>query len=287
MPETVLITGVSTGIGAAAARAAAAAGAHVFGSVRRPEAASVLRAELGSKFTPLVFDVRDADAVGRAAHVVRAALGGKRLGGVVNNAGVALPGPLAVQPIAEFREQIEVNVIGPLIVTQAFLPLLGTDPALRGAVGRVVNVSSVAGKLGAPFLGGYAAAKHALEGMSESLRRELMLFGIDVVIVAPGAVATPIWDKAEAMPEEPYAATPYAAALRRFRDFALKSGRAGYPPEKVGAVIWTALTTERPALRYPVVINSFMNWTLPRMLPRRVVDRLIAKRVGLVRSVAW
>jgi NAD(P)-dependent dehydrogenase (short-subunit alcohol dehydrogenase family) len=236
---------------------------------------------LGAKFTPLVFDVRDTEAVARAAEVVRAALGGKRLGGLVNNAGVALPGPLAVQAISEFREQIEVNVIGPLIVTQAFLPLLGTDPALSGDAGRVVNVSSVAGKLGAPFLGGYAAAKHALEGMSESLRRELMLFGIDVVIVAPGAVATPIWDKAEAVPDQLYAATPYAAALRRFRDFMLKSGRAGYPPEKVGAVIWTALTAGKPAVRYPVVIHAFTNWTLPRLLPRRVVDGVIAKRVGL------
>jgi NAD(P)-dependent dehydrogenase (short-subunit alcohol dehydrogenase family) len=262
MPDSVLITGVSTGIGAAAARIAAARGAHVFGSVRRIEAAAQLQADLGAKFTPLVFDVRDQAAVAEAAVVVREKLGGKRLGGLVNNAGIAVAGPMSLQPIAEFREQMEVNVIGPLIVTQAFVPLLGADPALTGAPGRIVNISSVAGKFSAPFLGGYAASKHALEGWTESLRRELMLFGIDVLLVAPGAVATPIWDKAEDLPVETYAGT-------------------GYPPEKVGEAIWTALTAGAPAVRTPVVINSFANWTVPRLLPRRTLDRIIAGRVGL------
>ncbi len=281
MPDTVVITGVSTGIGAAAARIAAARGAHVFGSVRRPEAAARLQADLGGKFTPLVFDVRDEAAVAAAAALVREKLGGKRLGGLVNNAGIAVAGPMSLQPIAEFREQMEVNVIGPLIVTQAFVPLLGADPALTGSPGRIVNISSVAGKFSAPFLGGYAASKHALEGWTESLRRELMLFGIDVLLVAPGAVATPIWDKAEDLPVETYAGTPFIEPMRRFREFFIKSGRAGYPPEKVGEAIWTALTAGAPAVRTPVVINSFANWTVPRLLPRRTLDRIIAGRVGL------
>jgi NAD(P)-dependent dehydrogenase (short-subunit alcohol dehydrogenase family) len=174
-----------------------------------------------------------------------------------------VPGPLALLPIADFREQLEVNLIGPLLLTQAFLPLLGTDPALQGPPGRVINISSVAGKIGSPFLGAYAAAKHGLEGMSESLRRELMLFGIDVIIVGPGAVATPIWDKAEQVPIDRLGATPYG------------------PAEKVAEVIWTALTAEKPAVRYPVVIRALANWTLPRLLPRRWVDRTIAGRLGL------
>ena len=168
-----------------------------------------------------------------------------------------------------------------LMVTQAFLPLLGTDPSLTGLPGRIVNISSVGGKLGGPFLGAYVAAKHALEGLSESLRRELMLFGIDVIVVAPGAVATPIWDKAEEVPLEPLAATPYGPALRRMRDDALKNGRAGYRPEKVADVIWTALNTAKPAARYAVVINKLTNWTIPRLLPTRLVDRLIAAQLGL------
>jgi NAD(P)-dependent dehydrogenase (short-subunit alcohol dehydrogenase family) len=281
MPNSVLITGVSTGIGAAAARIAAARGAHVFGSVRRAEAAVALKAELGDKFTPLVFDVRDEAAVARAVEQVRAALGGKRLGGLVNNAGVALPGPLALQPIAVFREQLEVNVVGPLIVTQAFLPLLGTDKSLTGPAGRIVMLSSVAGKLSAPFVGAYVASKHALEGYSASLRRELMLYGVDVVIVAPGAVATPIWDKAEEMPISEYEGSDYGDILQRFRAYFLKTGRQGYPPEKVGEVIWTALSAAKPAARYAVVIKALQNWTIPRLLPARVVDRIIAGQVGL------
>ena len=281
MPDTVVITGVSTGIGAAAARVAAANGAHVFGSVRRLEAAATLQSELGSRFTPIVFDVRDEAAVRAAVAHVREALGAKRLGGLVNNAGVALPGPLELQPICEFRDQIEINVVGPLIVTQALLPLLGTDPSLSGPPGRVVNVSSVGGRIGAPFLGGYAAAKHALEGLSESLRRELMLFGIDVIIVAPGSVATPIWDKAEGAKLDPYIGTAYEKPLRRFREYALKTGRAGYKPEKVGEAIWAALSTSKPPVRIPVVIKALVNWTLPNLLPRRVVDRIIAQQIGL------
>jgi len=281
MVATVVVTGVSSGIGAATARRLAGSGAHVFGSVRRLEAAARLQSELGDKFTPLIFDVREEGAVYAAASQVRQALAGSRLCGLVNNAGVALPGPLALQPIAEFRDQVEVNLVGPLMVTQAFLPLLGTDPTLTGLPGRIINISSVGGKLGGPFLGAYVAAKHALEGLSETLRRELMLFGIDVIIVAPGAVATPIWDKAEEVPLEPLAATPYGPALRRMRDDALSSGRAGYPPEKVAEVIWTALNTAKPAARYAVVINKLTNWTIPRLLPTRLVDRIIAGQLGL------
>ena len=281
MVATVVVTGVSSGIGAATARRLAGSGAHVFGSVRRLEAAARLQSELGDKFTPLIFDVREEGAVCAAASQVRQALAGSRLCGLVNNAGVAVPGPLALQPIAEFRDQVEVNLVGPLMVTQAFLPLLGTDPTLTGLPGRIINISSVGGKLGGPFLGAYVAAKHALEGLSETLRRELMLFGIDVIIVAPGAVATPIWDKAEEVPLEPLAATPYGPALRRMRDDALNSGRAGYPPEKVAEVIWTALNTAKPAARYAVVINKLTNWTIPRLLPTRLVDRIIAGQLGL------
>jgi NAD(P)-dependent dehydrogenase (short-subunit alcohol dehydrogenase family) len=279
--RAVVITGVSSGIGEAAARLAVRNGAHVFGSVRRLDAAATLQAELGGLFTPLLFDVRDEAAVGAAASQVRAAMGGRRLFGLVNNAGVAVPGPLEHLPVADFREQLEVNLVAPLIVTQAFLPLLGADPDSTGAPGRIVNVSSVAGKQGAPFLGAYAAAKHGLEGMTESLRRELAIYGIDVIIVAPGAVATPIWEKAEQVEFAQLENTVYAPALHKFRAYALKSGRAGYPPETLATAIWTALTTAKPRTRYAVVINRLTNWTIPRLLPRRVVDRIITGQLGL------
>jgi NAD(P)-dependent dehydrogenase (short-subunit alcohol dehydrogenase family) len=199
----------------------------------------------------------------------------------VNNAGIAIGGPLALQPLDEVRRQLEVNLLGALATTQAFLPLLGMDRSRDGVPGRIVNISSVAGRIGAPFLGAYVASKHALEGMSESLRRELMLFGIDVIIVAPGHVATPIWDKAESTSPAPYERSEYAEPLRRFSDYFIGEGRRGYPPERVAELVWTALTTRRPRVRYAVVPRPLQNWTLPRLLPRRLLDRMIAARTTL------
>jgi NAD(P)-dependent dehydrogenase (short-subunit alcohol dehydrogenase family) len=281
--RAVVVTGVSTGIGRATAVLLAAHGFHVFGSVRKAADAEKLAAQLGRAFTPLVFDVTDDDAVRDAANKVRGQLGGTRLAGLVNNAGIAVGGPLTDLPIADFRKQLEVNVTGPMIVMQAFLPLLGTDKTLTGEPGRIVNITSVAGKLGAPFVGPYTASKHALEGLSESLRRELMLYGIDVVMVAPGHVATPIWDKAEEIDPTPYEHLDIFPAMRKFLDFFVAEGRKGYPPERIAGVVLEALTAARPRARYPVVPGHVQNWTIPRLLPVRVVDRIMASQLGLKR----
>ncbi len=280
----VVITGVSTGIGRSAAEGLIARGLRVFGSVRSQADAARLSEALGPAFTPLVFDVTDEAAVQAGAAHTRAGLGGRRLLGLVNNAGIALAGPLMHQPVAEYRRQIEVNLVAPLIVTQAFLPLLGTDPTLSGQPGRVVNISSVGGRLAAPFIGAYAASKHGLEGFSESLRRELLLYGIDVIVVGPGSVATPIWDKADQTDMGPYADTPYAGPLRAFKQTMLSQGRRGLPPERITATIWQALTSPRPRARYAVVPQQLLNWTLPRLLPVRLVDRLFARQLGLRRA---
>jgi NAD(P)-dependent dehydrogenase (short-subunit alcohol dehydrogenase family) len=282
MPH-VVITGVSTGIGWGTTKVLVSKGIHVFGSVRKTQDAERLSAEFGSGFTPLHFDITDEQAVHAAALQVRARLNGQTLFGLVNNAGIAVPGTLQHLSIAEYRLQLEINLVGQLIVTQAFLPLLGADAALTGKLGRIINISSVGGKIGAPFLGAYAASKHGLEGFSESLRRELMVYGIEVIIVAPGSVATPIWDKAETVDLTSYSYTPYADAVRKFRDHALTSGRRGYPPERVGTIIWKALTTSFPRTRYAVVPNRLLNWTIPLSLPRRLVDKLIAVYLGLSR----
>jgi NAD(P)-dependent dehydrogenase (short-subunit alcohol dehydrogenase family) len=281
--KTVVVTGVSTGIGKGVARVLAGAGFRVFGSVRKGADAEALASEFGDRFTPLVLDVTDEAEIEAAAAAVRASLKGARLDGLVNNAGVAISGPLALQPPEDFRRQIEVNLVGPFLVTQAFAPLLGTDPALTGRPGRIVNISSVGGKFAAPYLGAYAASKHALEGYSEALRRELMLFGVDVIIVGPGSVATPIWDKAEAAGLGPYAGTPYAASIQKFTDYMLTEGRKGFPPEKIGEVVLTALTAARPKVRYAVVPGALMNWIVPRLLPKRVFDRILGQAAGLSR----
>ena len=282
--EYVVVTGVSTGIGLGITRVLTGAGIHVFGSVRRVADAEALAAEFGEHFTPLIFDVTDEAAVRAGAAQVQAKLAGASLLGLVNNAGIAVPGPLLHIPIAGFRQQIDVNLTGPLIVTQAFAPLLGAASDFAGTPGRIVMISSVGGRLAGPFLGPYSASKFGMEGLSDSLRRELMLYGIDVVIVEPGAVATPIWDKAEAVDVSQYAATDYAPMLEGYKNYMIADGRKGLPPERIGEVVRHALTTAHPRVRYPALRGQLMGFTIPRLLPARVVDRTIARSLHLTRK---
>ena len=198
----------------------------------------------------------------------------------MNNAGIAIGGPLIHQPLDQVRLHLEVNTLGVLAASQAFAPLLGLDRRRTGNPGRIINISSVAGRISAPFLGAYAASKRALEGMSHSLRRELMMYGIDVVIINPGSVVTPIWDKAERLDASSYASTEYAPFLGRFLEAVLKSGRAGLPADAVARVVWKALTDEHPRTFYPILRRRLLNWTIPLALPARLLDRLIAKRLG-------
>jgi NAD(P)-dependent dehydrogenase (short-subunit alcohol dehydrogenase family) len=279
--RSVVVTGTSTGIGWGTAKVLIANGFRVFGSVRRQADADRLVQEFGVNFVPLLFDVTDEKAVQASAAKVRAELKGETLFGLVNNAGVAIAGPLLQLPIADFRQQIEINLTGVVIATQAFAPLLGIDPALKGKPGRIVNISSVGGRNATPFMAPYNASKFALEGLSESLRRELLLFGVDVIVIGPGAVATPIWSKAEQVDVTPYRDTPYAAALDRIRHFMLDLGSKGLPPERLGQAVMLALTTERPHVRYAVTPQPVQDW-LARNLPKRVVDRLIGGRLGLL-----
>ena len=209
-----------------------------------------------------------------------AVLGNDTLAGLVNNAGVSVPGPMLLLPTADLRRQLDVNVIGQIIVTQAFAPLLGTDKARQGPKGRIVMISSVGGRLAYPFLGAYHASKFAIEGLSDSLRRELLLFGIDVIVVAPGSVATAIWSKAEAEDFTPYANTPYGPALRRLREAMLKLGQKGLKPEALGAGIHRALTDARPKARYTITPDPVQDF-LAAHLPARWVDRLMAGQLGL------
>ena len=174
--------------------------------------------------------------------------------------------------------------MGPFTVTKAFAPLLGADRSRAGSPGRIVQISSVGGKLAFPFLGVYVASKFALEGMSESLRRELLLFGIDVIVVGPGSVKTPIFDKAQELDLSQYDATEYAPMLRGFVEYFLAESKKGLEPERIGEVVYTALTARRPKLRYAPVPHPFKNWILPRLLPKRVLDRAIGKQSGLLPS---
>jgi len=275
---SVFVTGVSTGIGHAIAQVFTHRGWRVFGSVRKPEDGDRLHRELG--VTTLVFDVRDELGIRTAAEDVRRCLGNVKLGALVNNAGIAIAGPLVLQPASDFIKQLETNLLGPFLVTKAFAPLLGTDRSRTGPPGRIVNISSIEGKIALPFLGAYAASKHGLEGMSESLRRELMLYGIDVIVVAPGSVATPIWDKAQAADLAPYHSSDYADAMQACRNY-IQKGRKGLAPSEIGEVVFKALTSRGPKIRYTVLPSVFKNWILPRLLPKRMVDLIIARVTGL------
>lgn len=280
--KAVVVTGVSTGIGEATARYLASRGFKVYGSVRKPDDGTRLKQEIGDNFEPLVFDVVDEAAVREAAAKVRAELGRETLFGLVNNAGISVPDPSLTVPVERWRQQLEVNVIGPVIVMQAFAPLLGTDLAQRGNPGRIVNISSVAGKRAFPFQGPYAASKHGLEAISETLRRELMLYGIDVIIIGPGPIKTAIWAKGAKADFSAYEGTPYLAPLKKLREIMMAGGMSGLPPEDVAALIHHALTASNPRPRYTITPGKFKRWLLSK-LPLRVFDRMIARQIGLRR----
>lgn len=276
-----VVTGSSTGIGHAAAKELVARGFRVFGSVRKEADGARVRGELGPNYVPLIFDVTDEAAIARAAAEARAALEGETLAGLVNNAGIAVAGPLLHMPVEEFRQQLEVNVTGQLLVTQAFAPLLGQDRSLKGAPGRIVMISSVGGQNASPFVGPYSASKFALEGLSESLRRELLLYGIDVIVIGPGAIATPIWEKAGEVDTTPFDNTDYAGPLNTLRAYMLDLGRKGLKPEKVGTLIADALTLPGRKVRYAIVPSRVEHW-VTKLLPKRRLDRIIGKRLGLL-----
>ena len=276
--KAVVVSGVSSGIGEGAARELCQRGYKVYGTVRRVEDGERLQKELGDAFTPLHLDVTDAAAVAAAASQVRQDLGGAGLFGLINNAGIADPGPLAVISPDSLRRHFDVNVVGVLHMVQAFLPLLRMTSA--GRPGRIVNISSIAGRLAYPFMGAYAASKHALEALSDSLRRELMIYGVDVVVIQPGTIGTPILDKAAHLASS-FADSDYQPTLR-FLDMS-NDKRMAMPVAVVTRRILDALTLDRPRTRYVIPNERFRLWLIPRCLPDRWLDRIIDRMLGFER----
>src|SRR6202041_4002758 len=240
--------------------------------------------EFGDRFVPLMMDVTDADAVHQAARKVGSMIGDRNLVGLVNNAGIVVSGPLLYLRPSEFRRQLDVNMVAPLVVTQAFAPLLGTDKRRQGPAGRIVNITSSGAKVPIPLLGAYGASKSGLEGMSDVLRLELMLFGIDVVIIEPGTVNTAMYDKGEKEDLSAFKPTEYWEEVQKFQKFIVTEARTnGLSPERLGEAVHVALSTAKPKARYAVVPQRFKNWTLPRLLPTRMVDTQLAKMLGLTK----
>ena len=265
----VFVTGASKGIGAAIARELAARGFRVFGTIRRDADAAALR-DAGA--TPVRMDVTDQASIAGARAEVELALGAARLVGLVNNAGVPVVGPLEHIPLDDLRRQFQINVFGVVAVTQAFLPLL------RAGTGRIVNISSVSGRFALPFAGPYAASKFALEAISDCLRRELYPFGVDVIVIQPGIIHTPIWQKGAKRDLSPVQNTPYEQVLTSMRDRAASVDHRAMPPSHVSRAILHALTARRPAARIPVVRHRLL-YALRRWVPDRLRDRRFARRL--------
>ncbi len=276
----VLITGVSSGIGLDTAQQLLEHGYHVFGSVRQADDAEKLSQKFGDKFTPLIFDVREKSAIIAAALQVKKVVGNEILDGLINNAGIAVAGPLIHISDEELKNQFEVNVYGVMNVIREFIPLLSSESKQSKRPGRIINVSSVSGNITYPFIGPYAASKHALQSLSEALRRELLIYGIDVIMIIPGNTETLIWEKARQTPD--FKGTDYELIISRLRE-GLLGGEVhdALPVSKVSRLILKVLKTKKPKTRYVILKHNFTGWFLPRILPDRWLDKMIAHRLGL------
>ena len=282
--KSIVVTGASSGIGRKISQKLVAGGYRVFGSVRKPRDAKAVAAELGENFIPLTFDVTDRKAVEAAAAQVEEVLKGEKLAGLINNAGIAVIGAVQTLSPDEFQNQFDVNLMGVFHCTQAFLDMLGADTSRTGEAGKIINISSVSGDLAMPFMGAYNMSKFGLEGFSEALRRELMLYGIDVVIIAPGPIKTPIWEKFDSDKLTKRAAnSAYKKPLERMLSFSDQMEQSGLPPEVIGNRVMAVLQDSKPKTRYTIDAQWLQNSLLSR-LPKRVADRMIAKQMKLVQE---
>jgi NAD(P)-dependent dehydrogenase (short-subunit alcohol dehydrogenase family) len=273
----VLVTGTSSGIGEASARHLAGLGFNVFAGVRKEADGERIA---GDRIEPVIVDVADDASVLAAAESIRGAVGNSGLAGLVNNAGIAVAGPLEFIDVAEFQRQLDVNVTGVLRTTQAMLPLI------RQARGRIVNMSSIGGRVAIPLVGPYNASKFALEGLSDALRRELRPWGMHVALIEPGAVATPIWDKGVDQAQElerngqPEAREYYGEVIDAVRKQSEKNRTEGVPAQEVADAVAHALTAEKPKTRYLVGRDAKMRAPMGKILPDRVMDAAIARALG-------
>lgn len=274
--KNILISGASTGIGEACAIYLAEQGWRVFAGVRKPADAKRLD-KLSKNITPVVLDVAKPQQIAAAIKKIGRTVGKKGLQGLVNNAGIAVSGPMEFLPVDELRHQFEVNVLGQVALTQASLPLL------RQGRGRVINMSSISGRVSSPFLAPYSMSKFALEAFSDALRRELLPWKLHVAVVEPGAINTPIWKKSLGAADKVRAGLPrraealYGPAMERARKRAMHSGEGGLPPEDIARLVHHILTTARPRTRYPIGRNVRLLIWVTRWLPDKWLDWIMAR----------
>jgi NAD(P)-dependent dehydrogenase (short-subunit alcohol dehydrogenase family) len=272
--KTILVTGASTGIGRACAIRFAALGYRTFAGVRKAADGQALKADSSGKIEPVLLDVTCPESIAGALKVV----GDLALMGLINNAGIATLGPLELLSVDALRRQFEVNVIGLVAVTQAFLPLLRRGP------GRIVNIGSIAGRSALPGSGAYDASKFAIEGITDALRMELHASGIRVSLIEAGAVATPIWDKSLREADEwsrtiaPERLAPYSGIMKAVREEVAEAAQKSLPVEAVVKAVVHAITVRRPRTRYLVGRDTYF-WLLLNLLPDRWRDRIILSKI--------
>jgi NAD(P)-dependent dehydrogenase (short-subunit alcohol dehydrogenase family) len=283
--KTILITGCSTGLGFAAALAFAERGYRVIATVRQDADAERLRSAGKGNIHPVICDVTVAEQVAALPdHVRRISVGGV-LDGLINNAGHMLtPGPVEFQRMADIRAQFEVNVFGMVAITIALLPLLGTADPARKHPGRIINLSSIEGRVASPFISAYAATKHAIEGFSSSLRRELRLFGIKVIIVGPGGIQTEMWRK-NPMPVEPLIGTAYEEPFRKLGHMLTQMEAESATAQEVAQFLVRVFEAPRPRARY-AHSRALMDGPWTMLIPDLWHDALVGRLFGLRRDIA-
>ena len=276
--KSILITGVSSGIGHGTLSYFVKKGFHVYGSVRNSKDANKLKKIFRENFTPLIFDVTKEAQVKKAASIVKKDLKKSNLLALVNNAGVAISGPILLQKVKDFEKQININLNGAFRVLKFFAPLCGAEKNNNSKKGVIFNISSISGKIGMPGVGAYTASKFGLEGLSHSLRRELIRYGVDVVIIGPGPIKSEIFDKIDKKFLETLKKSDYAKVAKNIPKRMKNAKKIAFPPEEVGKLIFNALHDPNRKTRYTITPNKLMYWTLPMLITDRMLDKMITKR---------
>ena len=278
--KSIMITGISTGIGRGTLDYFVSKGFHVYGSVRSTKDANRLKRIYKDKLTTIIFDVTKLAQLKKAAAFIKKDLNDSNLLALVNNAGTSFPGPLLRQSVKDFEKQIDINLNGAFRVIKYFAPLCGAEKNNNYKKGVIFNISSLSGKIGMPGLGAYTASKHGLEGLSQSLRRELLRYGVDVVIIGPGPIKSEIFNKVDKKFLESLKKSDYAKAAKLIPKRNKNALKIAFPAIEVGKLVFNALHNPNRKTRYTITPNKMMYWNVPMTISDRMLDRMIQKRSG-------
>ena len=283
--RTVLVTGVSTGIGKSIAEKLLENKFYVIGTVRNKDDADYLKNKFPESFSSLILDVTNEDQIKEVKNQVEDILkeNNRYLCSIINNSGIALGGPVRYLDIKQFKKQFDVNFFGLISVTKTFLDLLisSNNYPLKN---KIINIGSISGKRSYPFVSPYTSSKFALEGFTDSLRRELLIHDVDVVLIEPGPIKTEIWNKTPDIEDNPFLKTEYEESLRLFMSNYVKMGKYGFHPDIIGDKIVKILKKNNPKTRYVITPNKLKNYIIPGFLPDRLVDKLVGKMLKLIKK---